>query len=396
MADNHDETRTSIAILTVAISRSADWLKANLPQTKASFNNGNDQLKLDCSQYMLLPVAYQAAGLTSDANWAVRYIEQTYLKQDGSGCTGVNAVKSGSMIPYSPAWTAISCSRLGRQDMAQKIMRQVLRFQGKGKYGGFYGGEKEVASARGVFCFDSCGAGILACVFTAHLEEARRGGEYLLRLAELSTDKRWYWAMTPQGTAIDSFDDPAWLENSAMPDAITNMCYMEKDNEGQAHWKTGFYLACCAHLYKLFDDDRFLAAANQCADFALATRDSSNWKMFGHKLAWGAAELYKVSRDPKVLKMATELGLLLAQRQNTAGWFPYTEWFLPETPTNRACDCSVDSPYCSPSSCGIAAQHRGAHAEPATVTYSICAQCTIWMSKVKEALEISMEPTTAL
>ena len=34
--------------------------------------------------------------------------------------------------------------RMGRQDMAQKIMRQVLHFQGKGKYGGFFGGEKEV------------------------------------------------------------------------------------------------------------------------------------------------------------------------------------------------------------------------------------------------------------
>lgn len=74
-------------------------------------------------------------------------------------------------------------------------MRQVLVYQGRGKYGGFYGGSAEAGAGKGVFCFDSSGAGIVACAMTGMIEPARRGGEYLLRLAEHSNSERWYWAL---------------------------------------------------------------------------------------------------------------------------------------------------------------------------------------------------------
>lgn len=111
-------------------------------------------------------------------------------------------------------------------------------------------------------------------------------------------------------------------------DPNRNMCFMEKENPGIPHWKTGFFIACCVYLYRLLDDSRFLAAATRCADFALGTKDAGNWPMWGHKLAWGASELYAVTRDPKHLKMATELGLMLVHRQNEDGFFPYPEWYV--------------------------------------------------------------------
>ena len=140
-------------------------------------------------------------------------------------------------------------------------MRQVLRYQGKGQWGGFFGGGKEAAAGKGVFCFDSSGAGIVACVMTGMLDEARRGGDYLLRLAEHSTDARWYWALDSAGNAVQSHADIMWAHNAAPPDPITNVCYMEKATPGQAHWKSGFFVACCTYLYRLFDDPRSVSRA---------------------------------------------------------------------------------------------------------------------------------------
>lgn len=74
-----------------------------------------------------------------------------------------------------------------------------------------------------------------------------------------------------------------------------------------------------------------VSKANACARFALETQDAGNWPMLGHKLAWGSAELYKTTRDPAILKMAAELGAMLANRQAKdgplAGTFPYVQDF---------------------------------------------------------------------
>jgi len=280
------------------------------------------------------------------------------LTDDGSGMLPSACVQRGGFIPYSIAWHATTSVQLGRMDIAQKMMRHVLPYQGKGPYGGFFDGPKQAQSGNGVFCFDSSSAAIIACLWTGRLEEARRGGEYYLRLAALSDDTRWLWTLHSDGSAVWSKSDTAWKLNQAEPDPVTVQCTMDKVTLGQPHWKTGFYLAVCTYLYRTFSDKRYLDAAMRCAAFARETKDAKDgWMLWAHKLAWGASELYKETNDEHLLAMATSIGEMLIQRQNEAGYFPYTEWH----PSN----------------------------EPAALTYSICAQCTIWMSKVKEAISVS-------
>ena len=148
------------------------------------------------------------------------------------------------MVPYAPAWTAVSAVQLGRPDMAYKLMGFVLTFQSRGRYGGFFGGRSESLSGRGVFCFDTTGeidastdgssclslclncltplaadahphtlmmmphrhpipclaaAATFACLMTGRVEEARRAGEVFLRLAELSGHERWYFTLDHGG-----------------------------------------------------------------------------------------------------------------------------------------------------------------------------------------------------
>jgi len=138
------------------MAQSTRWLSRNLPEHRGSFGNDGDiAMELNCSAYMLLPAAYACAGRYSEALRCVEYIDRTFLNADGSGCSSPE--ERGRMVPYAPAWTAVSAVQLGRPDMAYKLMGFVLTFQSRGRYGGFFGGRRESLSGRGVFCFDTTG-----------------------------------------------------------------------------------------------------------------------------------------------------------------------------------------------------------------------------------------------
>ena len=76
--------------------------------------------------------------------------------------------------------------------------------------------------------------------------------------------------------------------------------------------------------------------------------------------AAAAAQVLNWVRSEEELQTAAELGEMLLSRQASsgalAGTWPYYEWF-PD-------------------------------GEPTKIVYSICAQCVIWMSLVKEALQL--------
>jgi hypothetical protein len=349
-----------IARLESGIQRGAAWLRKNLPFTEGiSYTSGmpGDNGPIHSGCYMLTAYAYQKAGLVNEAFDMLSYVADEIAGKDGEGCVSPATVQAGGFIPYAPAWHTFQLARLGRPDLAQKAIRHVVAWQHRGEFGGFFDGPRQRDLADGVFCFDGSSASICACLHAGELEAARRGGSYLLRLDELSTETTRLWTLRPDGTPVYSKDDPAFALHSAPPDKVMVVCTSELHDEHIPHWKSGFYVACCAYLYQAFDDERYLAAAKRCARWAARTDDSKGGhRMWAHKLAWGMAELYKVTRDEEHLRLASELGEMLLRRQDTKGTFPYVEWF--------------------PSG------------EPTKITYSICAQGVIWMAFVKEALQL--------
>lgn len=356
--------------LSAGILRTAKWLQAQLPQHKASWKAPHEKkLNIDSGQFMLLPMAYQAAGMPAAAHEAMMYTAQEFAKDDGAGCLSPKCLAAGGFIPYAPSWHSFTAVQMGRPDIAHKIMRHVLPYQGRGKYGGFFDGPAQLAAGKGVFCFDSSNAAIIACLWSGHLEAARHGGEYLLRLDELSKGDVWVWTMTESGAAVLSHDDPAYNTHSAKPDKCTVVCSSHINDldrgQGVPHWKTGFYLAACTYLYRTFSDERYLNAARRCFEWALRTAErKKGFLLWAHKLAWGVSEFYKETRDKRALDMAITLGQMLLRRQNAEGYFPYDEWF--------------------PQASGTP--------EPSGVTYSIAAQQCVWMSKVIEAVLLSRTP----
>ena len=343
-----------VARLDAAIDKSASWLRQNLPFHAGSYKSPCDDGIIDSGQYMLLPYAYEKAGRPNAAFDALSHsIEMG--GPDGFGCVAPATLAKGSFIPYAPSWHAFTLCHFGRPDVARKILRHVLPYQARGAYGGFFDGPRQRDMGDGVLCFDSSCAAIIACLFAGELEAAYRGGAYLLRLDDLSTEGERVWTIRPDGSAVRGKSDAAWALHSAAPDPVTVCCTSRVDEPNSPHWKSGFYLAACAHLYSHTGDTRYRDAATKMARFARASVDAKGgWLLWGHKLAWGAAELYKVTADESALTIADELGEMMMRRQAADGTFPYREWFPQGDPTR--------------------------------ITYSITAQCLIWMAKVKEAL----------
>lgn len=361
-SDKYDSKGSKMEFLhriDTALAKAALFLRKNMPQNDHSWNGGDPNFSLTVGQYMVLPLAYQGAGMQAEALESMEYINRRFLQGDGAGCYDPACLEADYFIPYAPAWIAVSAVQMGRGDLAQKCMRHVLPFQGRGRIGGFFCTMADLKSGKGVFCFDTSATATMACLWTGNLDQARRAGEYILRLAEVSSNSTWVWSLDEQGNAVTSKEGPWWDAHKVAKNTITVKCTMDKETPNQPHWKTGLYLAVCSYLYRYFGDQKYLMAAIQCVRFAFDSYDARHgWPMWGHQLAWGAAELYKDTYDTKVLALARQLGQMLVERQSNMGFFPYTEWY-----TER---------------------------EPPRITYSICAQSTVWLSKVREALRLSM------
>ena len=89
-----------------------------------------------------------------------------------------------------------------------------------------------------------------------------------------------------------------------------------------SYYKTGLFVAMCVYLYDAFGDEAYLAAAEQCMDFSLACHADVYTTMLGHKMIWGASELYRVTREERYREYAQAL----AQRQEPEGWYHYSEF----------------------------------------------------------------------
>ena len=127
------------------MARGADFLRANLPQHAGTWLSGPQfaDTTLTCGAYMILPLAFTAANRRADAVAAMDYIADHFFASSdaGDGCDGGNAAL-GWMSAYQPAWACVTAVQMGRPDVAQKLVRRVLAFQGTGALGGFYGGRK--------------------------------------------------------------------------------------------------------------------------------------------------------------------------------------------------------------------------------------------------------------
>ena len=158
--------------------RGAAWLRRNLPYVEGESYTSDlpgDGGPLHSGCFMVTALAYQKAGLPGEAALMAAHVADELAGEDGRGLLAAPTLQKGGFIPYAPAWHALTLSRLGRPDSAQLALRRVLPWQATGRLGGFFDGPRQRDAGRGVFCFDSSCAAILACLQCGALAEAARG-----------------------------------------------------------------------------------------------------------------------------------------------------------------------------------------------------------------------------
>ena len=163
-----------------------------------------------------IPLGYQAAGMQTEAIKCLEFAWQTFIKPQGpEGAVPPISLETENMVIYAPSWSVRSAVQHARLDIAHLLMPYILSFQGEGAYGGFYGGRNGAKVGSGVYCFDSSTVAIQACLWTGELEAAKRGGAYLLRLAELQPagSDRWYWMLDSDGELVTDPADHAPFTN---------------------------------------------------------------------------------------------------------------------------------------------------------------------------------------
>jgi len=147
--------------------------------------------------------------MQTEAIKCLEFAWQTFIKPQGpEGAVPPISLETENVVIYAPSWSVRSAVQHARLDIAHLLMPYILSFQGEGAYGGFYGGRNGAKVGSGVYCFDSSTVAIQACLWTGELEAAKRGGAYLLRLAELQPagSDRWYWMLDSDGELVT---DPA-------------------------------------------------------------------------------------------------------------------------------------------------------------------------------------------
>lgn len=82
-----------------ALAKSAMFLRKNMPQSDHSWSNGQPGFVLTIGQYMVLPLAYQAAGMQAEALEAMEYINRRFLQEDSAGCYDPACLAADYFIP---------------------------------------------------------------------------------------------------------------------------------------------------------------------------------------------------------------------------------------------------------------------------------------------------------
>jgi hypothetical protein len=318
-----------------AIRKGAGWIRAH------QAGDGSHVGASDVLAYYTCPLALQAAGHTLDALRCLDFVKKSFVRPDGSLTIPESLEKTAA---YAPSWLARAAHQWGRVDISHGLMKSILSFQDP-QTGGFFGSCAERDAGRGTMDFDTSSVAIMACIWTGHLEEAARGGEYLLQLDQLQPDRdrRYYYVLTSDGKLQT---DPGADDSRTV--------YMEKGQPLQFYYKTGLYTALMTYLHRVNPRQEYLEAALRCADFALNCADDVFSTILAHKFCWGAAELYQQTGAERLREASLEIADYLARKQRPDGRWHYVE-LVPK----------FDD-------------------QPVELQFDLCAQLTTWIAKALE------------
>jgi hypothetical protein len=276
------------------------------------------------SAYYKAPLAFASRGELEAALRLLAWVKANALTPDGDlgGPYGRGAMAFNAAYPN--AWVIAGAQKLGAYDVARPALRHLLTLQDE--TGGFWRVKPDAkppgeVSAAGAYTgaivpgtqdlLNASMAGHV-CLATGLLDEARRAGDFLLRMLEAQPAARErIYVMWHAGHGLLTEFPP----DNAMAFVI------DARAETQNYFQLGISASFLARLYQATERSAYLQAAKTYLDLTenLAADRYSIGK--AGKVGWGAAYVYRLTREPKYLDMSLAVGeALMGLQSDSGGW----------------------------------------------------------------------------
>ncbi|MFH1022277.1 MAG: hypothetical protein V1809_02695 [Planctomycetota bacterium] len=236
-------------------------------------------------------------------------------------CTGVN------QYIYANGWLVVGLQSIGAYDIVQRAMPFILHFQDP-THGGFYAAFNPTTGVMDPRLMDtsSTSSAGFACLATGRIAEARRAGDFLLRVLELQPDFKhlFFSCMKADGTLLTELSGS---ENQWDADGRKQKCLSGKaDGGNELTWLIGKPTKFLSRLYIATGDKRYLDGAIRAFDFFYCL-DERAWTNFAScKTMWAGSELYRLTGEKHFAETCVRLMEFYAQSQQPEGHWIHTLW----------------------------------------------------------------------
>ncbi len=252
--------------------------------------------------------AFAAAGRGEQGNRLATWLTQNVLTEEGDFAGELRGHGLDSAYSYANAWLTVGAHKLGRFDISRRAMEFLLLLQ-HAEDGGFRIKRDDESAPQDVLCSSQGGN---ACLFTGRLAEAKNVGRFLRTVwdAQPNPETELFFVYKPgQGLRTEYAEERQRLHS------------IRVDTPRQAYFNAGIAAAFLARLTMATGDRSWAELGRKYLEITFNVLDDMYETAQVGKVGWGAALLYGVTGEPKMLQLAERVsGALLQQQTDTGGW----------------------------------------------------------------------------
>ncbi len=323
-------TPQQLETYTHAIARCRSWALKNFDRLMQ---------EKDLQAHYKAPYFWASVGDMKMAGLYRRLIAEKLLRSDGDFRTAED-VKGFASFPcttlnqylYPNGWIITGMVKMGAYDIGRKGLDFMLGFQDP-KHGGFYYSFDPKARRIDKSLMDSSStssAGI-ACLACGRLAEAKRAGDFVLRLLDLQPqpDTAYFSCMKADGrlhTDVMGNEDQ-WDPNSRKQKCLS----ATHDGHNELTWLVGKPMKFLTRLYTATGEAKYLEGAKKCF-FYFGKMHPNVWTNYAScKTMWAGAELYRITGENAFAEAATRLLDFYCKTQAPSGGWVHTLWYKNES-----------------------------------------------------------------
>ena len=324
------------------VSRAGQWIYDNIDALMALE---------DIQGLYKAPYAWCSIGDMKMAGIYRRLITERLLREDGDFRSTPDA-KGFFEFPctvhnqylYPNGWLITGMQRLGAYEIVRKGLEFALQFQDPA-HGGFYNAfDAETETIDKTLLDSSSTSSIgIACLAAGRMAEARRAGDFILRLLELQPEPERYFfsCMKRDGTLhTDVFtEEDAWA-----PEGRKQKCLSaEADGAAELTWLIGKPTKFLTRLYTATGDASYLEGARAAFDFFHRLHENAWTNYASCKTMWAGAELFRITGEQAFADTATRILDYYCETQTPSGTWVHSLWY--EDASSQTLEWSADMTF---------------------------------------------------